>query len=122
MEAMELLRNHEWKGNVRELEHVIERALVLASDDEIQVEDLPQNIQAVSAEENVPPRAYMDLPFKDAKAQLIEDFERRYIVEVLGKYQGNISRAAVHSGIDRRSLHRLLAKYEIDAAEVARGG
>ncbi|MBT4503052.1 MAG: sigma-54-dependent Fis family transcriptional regulator [Gemmatimonadetes bacterium] len=120
MEAMELLRNHEWKGNVRELEHVIERALVLASDDNIQVEDLPQNIQAVAAEENVPPRAYMDLPFKDAKAQLIEDFERRYIVEVLGKYQGNISRAAVHSGIDRRSLHRLLAKYEIDAAEVAR--
>jgi DNA-binding NtrC family response regulator len=121
VEAMELLRNHEWKGNVRELEHVIERGLVLASEDEIQVEDLPQNIQAVSAEENVPPRAYMDLPFKDAKAQLIEDFERRYIVEVLGKYQGNISRAAVHSGIDRRSLHRLLAKYEIDAAEVARG-
>ena len=122
MEAMELLRNHEWKGNVRELEHVIERALVLASGDEIQVEDLPQNIQAVAAEENVPPRAYMDLPFKDAKGQLIEDFERRYIVEVLGKYQGNISRAAVHSGIDRRSLHRLLAKYEIDAGEVARGG
>jgi DNA-binding NtrC family response regulator len=63
----------------------------------------------------------MDLPFKDAKAQLVEEFERRYIVEVLGKYQGNISRAAVHSGIDRRSLHRLLAKYKIDAGEIGRG-
>ena len=121
-EVMELLRNHEWKGNVRELEHVIERALVLATDEVIQIEDLPQNIQAVLAAEDGPPREYMDLPFKDAKSQLIEDFERRYIVEVLGKYQGNISRAAMHSDIDRRSLHRLLAKYEIDAGEVGRGG
>ena len=120
--TMELLVNHEWKGNVRELEHVIERALVLAGGDQIEVEDLPQNIQAISAEESAPPQAYMDLPFKDAKGRLIEDFEKRYIVEVLGKYQGNISRAAMHSGIDRRSLHRLLAKYDIDAAEVARGG
>ncbi|MEW6749648.1 MAG: sigma-54 dependent transcriptional regulator [Candidatus Latescibacterota bacterium] len=120
-EAMELLRGYEWKGNARELEHVIERALVLASSDRIEVEDLPQSIQTTAAAESAPQRAYMDLPFKDAKAQLVEDFERRYIVEVLGKYQGNISRAAVHSGIDRRSLHRLLAKYSIDASEVARG-
>ena len=100
----------------------VDRALVLAADEHIRVEDLPQHIQAVPAEENAPPRAYMDLPFKDAKGKLIEDFERRYIVEVLSKYQGNISRAAVHSGIDRRSLHRLLAKYDIDAGQVARGG
>jgi len=119
-EAMELLRSHEWKGNVRELEHVIERALVLAADDCLLPEDLPQNIQAVSAEGSSSPGVYIDLPFKDAKGKLIEDFERRYIVEVLGKYQGNISRAAVHSGIDRRSLHRLLAKYDIDATEVGR--
>lgn len=120
-EAMELLCSYEWKGNVRELEHVIERALVLASGERIEVEDLPQNIQAVTAAQSTPPRASMDLPFKDAKAQLVEDFERRYIIDVLGKYEGNISRAAVHSGIDRRSLHRLLAKYGIDASEVARG-
>ncbi|MFA6108367.1 MAG: sigma-54 dependent transcriptional regulator [Candidatus Latescibacterota bacterium] len=120
-EAMELLVAHEWKGNVRELEHVIERALVLASGDQLEIEDLPLNIQAVSAQESTAPRAYMDLPFKDAKARLVEEFERRYIVEVLGKYQGNISRAAVHSGIDRRSLHRLLAKYKIDAGEIGRG-
>jgi DNA-binding NtrC family response regulator len=120
-EAMERLVAHEWKGNVRELEHVIERALVLASGEQIQVEDLPLSIQAISAEKSSAPRVYMDLPFKDAKAQLVEEFERRYIVEVLGKYQGNISRAAVHCGIDRRSLHRLLAKYKIDAGEIGRG-
>ena len=118
--AMELLVAHEWKGNVRELEHVVERALVLATGDAIQVEDLPLNIQAVSARVSTAPQAYMELPFKDAKARLVEDFERRYIVEVLRRYQGNISRAAVHSGIDRRSLHRLLAKYRIDAGELGR--
>jgi DNA-binding NtrC family response regulator len=121
-DAMALLCGHEWKGNVRELEHVIERAMVLANSDQVTVADLPQSIQAVTACEATTPRQYMSLPFKDAKARLVEDFERRYIVEVLGKYQGNISRAATHSGIDRRSLHRLLAKYEIDATEVSRGG
>jgi DNA-binding NtrC family response regulator len=120
-QAMELLCSYEWKGNVRELEHVIERAAVLATGDQIAAEDLPQPLQAHSGAVAAAPRQYLELPFKDAKAHLVEDFERRYIVEVLRKYRGNISRAAAHSGIDRRSLHRLLAKYAIDAAAVARG-
>jgi len=115
-EALALLCSHEWKGNVRELEHVIERAVVLATGDQIAAEDLPQGLQAISAAVAVAPRPYLELPFKDAKAQLVGDFERRYIVDVLRKYRGNISRAAAHSGIDRRSLHRLISKYKIDAA------
>ena len=118
-EAMELLQNHEWKGNVRELEHAIEHALVLASEEFIQPEDLPQNVQKTQAREPLP-HTYLELPFKEAKEHLVEDFERRYIAEVLNKYEGNISRSAAHSGIDRRSLHRLLAKYHIDASQIAK--
>lgn len=120
-DAMDLLCSHEWKGNVRELEHVIERAMVLANGEKITVAELPQSLQSVPVGQTATPQQYMDLPFKEAKAHLVEDFERRYIGEVLRKYQGNISRAAWHSGIDRRSLHRLLAKYGMDATELARG-
>ena len=120
-EAMELLLNHEWKGNVRELEHAIEHALVLVTDDEIQPGDLPQNLQKEPGRAALP-QTYLELPFKEAKEHLVEDFERRYIVEVLRKYEGNISRSASHSGIDRRSLHRLLAKYHIDASQVGKNG
>ena len=49
----------------------------------------------------------------------VEDFEKPYLVEVLKNFTGNISRSADHSGINRRSLHRLLSKYHIDAHQVA---
>ena len=57
-----------------------------------------------------------DLPFKEAKEVTIEGFERKYILGLLSRHNGNISRAAEGSGIDRRSLHRLLAKHHIDAS------
>ncbi|MFH1568898.1 MAG: sigma-54 dependent transcriptional regulator [Gemmatimonadota bacterium] len=119
-EAMDLLVGYEWRGNVRELQNVIERALILAGSGEVRAEDLPQSImKAPSSEATSQAEYYLDLPFKEAKERLIEDFERRYIVEVLKNFGGNISRSAEHSGIDRRSLHRLLAKYHIDAHQVA---
>ena len=118
-EVMRLLLAHEWKGNVRELEHAIERAVILCVGGIIEVEDLPPGIQQATGG-NVVPAAYVDLPFKEAKARLIEDFERRYIADVLSEYKGNISRAAIHSGIDRRSLHRLLLKHQINAKEGVR--
>ncbi len=119
--AMELMTAHEWRGNVRELQNVLERALILASGDSISVDDLPEAVKRSGDREAEPQvEYYLDLPFKDAKERLIEDFERRYITDVLKNFKGNISRSAEHSGIDRRSLHRLLSKYHIDAHEVAK--
>jgi len=119
-EAMDLLIGHEWRGNVRELQNVIERALILSGGGEIQPHDLPHSVGKRPMSESEPQVGYyLDLPFKQAKERLIEDFERRYIVDVLRSFAGNISRSAEHSGIDRRSLHRLLAKYHIDAHQVA---
>ena len=119
-EAMDLLMGHEWRGNVRELQNVIERALVLATDNVVQPGDLPPSVKkSEGTHSSDHPEFYLDLPFKDAKEHLIEDFEKRYIVEVLKTFGGNISRSADHSGIDRWSLPRLLSKYHIDAHQVA---
>ena len=60
----------------------------------------------------------LDLPFKEAKAALVEDFERDYLVALLAKHHGNISRAAAEAGIDRNYIHRLVKKYNL---EVDRG-
>ena len=120
-EAMDLMTAYEWRGNVRELQNVLERALILASGDVITVDDLPEGVKRTGDKDADPQvEYYLDLPFKDAKERLIEDFERRYIVDVLKSFKGNISRSAEHSGIDRRSLHRLLSKYHIDAHQVAK--
>ncbi len=119
-QAMELLLKGEWKGNIRELEHVLERAVILASGEAVQPEDLPPQIHPPENNFQAPQTFLLNLPFKEAKDQLIEDFERRYIEDVLQKYHGNVSRAAEHSGIDRRSLHRLLAKYGLHASQMVR--
>lgn len=111
--AMVRLEQHSWPGNVRELQHAVERAITLASGDCVEVEDLPDNLGSV-------PKLgvksqHFDQPFKEAKENVIEEFERAYVENLLQSHGGNISRAAQHSGIDRRSLHRLLVKHDIDA-------
>ena len=55
------------------------------------------------------------LSFKDAKEQLLENFEREYISQVLKRCDGNISRAARESGLHRKSIERLVKKYQLDA-------
>ncbi len=111
--AMARLEQHTWPGNIRELQHAMERAVTLASHDEILVEDLPDNL---GLSRSVGLRLqHFDQPFKDAKENVIEEFERAYVENLLQAHNGNISKAAQHSGIDRRSLHRLLVKHHIDA-------
>ena len=119
-EAMHLLRTYPWKGNVRELEHVIERAIILATGPTVTPDDLPVGLGHDNTDNGLGHDFYLDQPFKEAKEHLIDDFERRYIKDTLKRCNGNISKAAAHSGIDRRSLHRLLAKHELQAADLIR--
>jgi DNA-binding NtrC family response regulator len=111
--ALVRMEQHAWPGNVRELQHAMERAVTLASGDEIAIEDLPENL-GTSPRLGVRTQ-HFDFPFKEAKENVIEEFERAYVQNLLQSHGGNISKAAQHSGIDRRSLHRLLAKHDIDA-------
>jgi two-component system response regulator HydG len=117
-EAMKVLLAHDWKGNVRELEHAIEQAVVLASGEEIGIDDLPANLRDGEATQ-AGPLPGRDLPasFRDAKQQIVEEFERRFLVEALQRHGGNISRAAEDIGMYRQQLQQKLAELGIDAAE-----
>jgi transcriptional regulator with PAS, ATPase and Fis domain len=113
-EANELLCKHAWPGNVRELQHVMERAVALASREKIRLEDLPDSLGRQDRRGHGDNRFH--LPFKEAKETVVEEFERAYIENLLTAHGGNITKAAEQSGIDRRSLHRLLTKHQIDAS------
>ncbi len=104
---------HEWKGNVRELEHAIEQMVVLASGSEIGLADLPASVQAASGTE---PEADGERAgtFKAAKQQTIERFERQFILEALERHHGNVSKAAEEMGMYRQHLQLKLAEYGID--------
>jgi two-component system, NtrC family, nitrogen regulation response regulator GlnG len=114
---LDVLANHHWPGNVRELRNVVERALSLGdaglselAEAELPTAGTPSAAGAVLANN----AAILEMPFKEAKAALVEDFERDYLVALLGRHRGNISRAAAEAGIDRNYIHRLVKKYNLD--------
>ncbi len=113
-EAMEQLCSHSWPGNVRELQNVIERAVALTTSDRVGPGDLPDDLGR--GEPQGAGLHQYHLPFKEAKEAVIQEFEQAYIEPLLANHSGNITRSAEESGIDRRSLHRLLAKHGIDAS------
>ena len=56
---------------------------------------------------------YADKPFKDAKNELIDDFERKYVKDLLDRNENNVSQSARAAGIERAYLQRLMKKYGI---------
>jgi DNA-binding NtrC family response regulator len=121
------LQQHKWPGNIRELRNFVERAAMLATGDRLETKFLlppafgdTQTQAEVGGEEarlgaTGAAMAEFDenLPFKDAKARLIDSFERAYWTRLLERTRGNISAAARIAGIHRKSAEYLLKKLEL---------
>lgn len=109
--AVELLENYAWHGNVRELEHTIERAVALERSAEIQPERLPDHITNYNPARI---KAEFDLPDDGINlASHLENLEKTYVVEALKRTGGNQTRAAELLQIQVRSLRHLLDKHNI---------
>ncbi|RUM30662.1 MAG: sigma-54-dependent Fis family transcriptional regulator [Aquifex sp.] len=100
--AVKELLSYEWKGNVRELENVIERTLLLTEGDTIEKIFLD-----VPFLERCESKKYTLKPYKQAK----EEFERDYLKKLMEISEGNISKASRISGKTRAEIYRLLKKY-----------
>ena len=100
--AFARLQKHSWPGNIRELQHSIERAVIMSSSNVLQGEDFNFNVQNNETE-------------TDAASILdqfnLEEVEKILIRKVLKKYNGNITQAANSLGLTRSSLYRRLEKY-----------
>jgi two-component system response regulator PilR (NtrC family) len=109
--ASEMLENYAWHGNVRELEHTIERAVALERTDEIQPERLPDHISNYN-----PQRIQSEFNLPDTGVNLVshlDNLEKTYVVEALRKTGGNQTRAAELLQMPVRSLRHLLDKHGI---------
>jgi len=114
--AMQALMAHDYKGNVRELENIIERGVIFCRGDSLEPGDLFLEIspgQARLLPELNPQMA--DFSFKEAKDNMIHLFHKHYIETLLRKSGGNISRAAEMAGIQRQYLHRLMKETGVDS-------
>jgi DNA-binding NtrC family response regulator len=97
--AMQHMLEHPWPGNIRELGHAIERAVLLATTDVVRTSDLALRTPAASN------ARLEDLP--------LEDVERLLIRKALDRYGGNVSQAAKALGLSRSALYRRIAAYGI---------
>jgi DNA-binding NtrC family response regulator len=109
-EDMQRLKAYSWPGNVRELRNVIERACVLSKGDSLNLDDVLGGEGAAQPSLGI----RTDLPFKEAKGQLVELFEREYIVDLMKRHKMNLSAAAREAQIDRKHLRELIRKYGLD--------
>jgi DNA-binding NtrC family response regulator len=99
-EAMQRLINYDWRGNIRELQNAIERAVTL-SDGMIEVTHLPQKIRDT-------PLAIRDVT---GQTLTLDEMERRYILDTLARAGDDKTRAAALLGIDLSTLYRKLKRY-----------
>jgi DNA-binding NtrC family response regulator len=95
--AMQVLLGHPWPGNIRELDHSVERAVLLAQGDTVRAHDLGLRVTSGAA------TRLEDLT--------LEEVEKLLIQKALGRYEGNVSQAAKALGLSRSALYRRIAAY-----------
>jgi DNA-binding NtrC family response regulator len=110
--AVALLEAYPWPGNVRELQNVIERACALADGPTLRPRDLPEHVRGRGRP--APTAARGDLTFRDARESWLRAFAPEYLTDLLRRHGGNVSQAAKAAGLERKTLHGLLAKYGIN--------
>jgi len=98
-EALQVLMQHPWPGNVRQLRNVIERAMIFKTEGFLEVGDLPSEVSA---------GAFKGSETDELRA-VVKAFERHHILTILEKCDGNREEAARRLGIDRSTLYRRLA-------------
>jgi len=118
--VMDLLLNHSWPGNIRELEHVIERAYVLCNGDTITTDHLPAEVMTAES----PPPAVSEpavprpVPAQPMPAAMDTEDEIERIIDALRRTAGNKAKAARLLGMDRSTLYRKISGYNIDLSDL----
>jgi len=119
-QALDALIGYDWPGNVRELENAVERAVIIASGRQIELDDLPEQISRVVHEERARARSERAQAAAEGRRvtleievpATVEEIERRAIEATLDYTAGDKTRAARALGIGRKTLYRKLRRYD----------
>jgi DNA-binding NtrC family response regulator len=122
-DATQALAAYDWPGNVRELINVIERAVLLSDGGELTMDDLPVNIagQSPALDAASTPRGsfeeWLSKPLLEAREQIVERFEREYLVRTLEDCRGRVGEAARRAKVDPRTLYNKMQRYGLTKAQ-----
>ncbi|MFQ5770587.1 MAG: sigma-54-dependent transcriptional regulator [bacterium] len=106
-ECLEVFRNYNWPGNVRELKNVVERAVILCIEDEIQLQHLPKNIFKPESTEITDSENFL-------QGKTLQQIEKEVIFKTLKMTKNNKTKAAQLLGISLKTMHNKLNKYYIE--------
>jgi DNA-binding NtrC family response regulator len=117
--AMEALSQYEWPGNVRQLENVIQAAIIATDSDVLTPKDLPEFGEPQKVP-YVPPRTNLELKRlkRELRAKTIEKVEKDFLLHALKRNEGNVTRAAEDVGMQRSNFQGLMRKYGIAVRDV----
>jgi transcriptional regulator of acetoin/glycerol metabolism len=119
---MKIIQGYHWPGNIRELENVIERAVVLAPPAGslvlIEPEHLPKELETpvIGLRDEIGKK----IDYRAMRDQSVGDVEKKLIIHYLQNAGGNVTRACALAGIPRRTFYRMMEKQGIRAKEVVK--
>ena len=119
-EALQCLLRRPWKGNIRELQNTINRAVLLSHDNSITPADLvdPEAGDCTpSLGGLIDPQCYLNMSYKEAKQEVVKCFTRTYLAQALTASGGNVSAASRSCGMERQALQRLMRRYTIKSRD-----
>jgi DNA-binding NtrC family response regulator len=117
------LVGYAWPGNVRELRNALARATTLSRAPGTAVNTFDKLVFNLGPASGSPatigaelPGVSTDVPYKEAKEQLLQTFDQMYVSTLLDRYRGNVTKAAAAAGLSRKHLHELIRKIELPGA------
>lgn len=120
-EALQYLMQRQWQGNVRELQNVVNRAVLLCHGTSIATNDLVDDVgvfnpSGCGEEQEQGPQALCgQQPYREAKDALLHQFNASYLANALNAANGNVTVAARSCGMERQAFQRLLRRYHIES-------
>jgi two-component system response regulator AtoC len=110
-EVKEMLLRYEWPGNIRELENLIERMMLLAQNNIITLQEIPGEFKTAVDKAIITQTDNSKKPFKDFMRNHMENVERQMIIKCLEESGGNVTKAAKELGLSRKGLQLKMIKY-----------
>lgn len=104
--VLEVLCEYNWPGNIRELENVLESAILLSKENIIKIDDIPESVKCFKTYN-------LSIEQIGKKDNFLVDIEKEVILKALKEAKGNISKASKVLGIDRSTLYRKMKRYEL---------